>query len=133
MPTYREWQELMRPFRRGFAGLPIEEKRRLVADRFQEIKVRDGKVVSLYLLTGETRVASDLPAVSRDQTKCRTCGQALSQDDLDYNLKCGVEVSRRFCQSCLDSPRERAERQYPLYGHERIQPVGSFSDSSLRL
>lgn len=133
MPTQREWNELMRPFRRGFAGLPVEEKRRMVAERFQEIKVRDGKVVSLYLLTGETKAVAELPAVSREHTNCHTCGQVLSENDLDYNLKCEVDASWRFCQTCLDSPRERAERQYRLYGYERIPQVSSVSDSSLRL
>jgi Recombinase zinc beta ribbon domain len=36
LPTYAEWQHLMQPFQKGFAGLPADEKRRLLTSRFQK-------------------------------------------------------------------------------------------------
>jgi hypothetical protein len=99
----------MRPFTQGFRGLPVAEKRRLVAERFTQIKVRDGRVVSLYLLTGEVKA---VPA--RPEENCHSCGCVFEGDDLDQNLKFGVhaDVSWRFCTACLNlTPQERAKRQ----------------------
>lgn len=133
MPTFEEWKELMRPFRRGFSGLPIEQKRKLVAERFQEIKIRDGRVVSLYLLTGQTKAVADNPTLTHapEESNCHTCGRTLTADDLDYNVECGVDTDWRFCTSCLDcTPKERAGRQYRVYGYDPIQRVSPFSDTS---
>jgi DNA invertase Pin-like site-specific DNA recombinase len=131
LPTYAEWQRLFRPFMRGFKGLPVEEKRRLIMSRFQQIKVKDYRVVSLYLLTGEAAVVRDLPA--RSEEKCHTCACVLTADDLSYNQECGVDVSWRFCRSCLDSsPKERAAREYRSYGYDPIPQDSTFCNSSLR-
>jgi Recombinase zinc beta ribbon domain len=77
LPTLDEWQYLMQPFRRGFAGLPADEKRRLITSRFQNIRVKNYRVVSLYLLTGDIVKPSEHEEV--DPTKCYGCGHRVSE------------------------------------------------------
>jgi hypothetical protein len=47
--SYAAMMEAMRPFRE-YMKLSRDEKRRVVTERMQEIKIRDYEVVSLYLL-----------------------------------------------------------------------------------
>jgi hypothetical protein len=121
---------LFRPFK-NFADLPIDEKRRLISSRFQEIKVQDGRVASLYLLTGQ--VVAPRP---KDPTKCGGCTRQLSDSEKRYGCE-------NYCARCWDESldwkegqREEQERRQ----QERLEmlyPVSSrleaFSDTFPRL
>jgi hypothetical protein len=135
LPTQAEWKMLLRPFMRGFRCLPVEEKRKLLASRFQQIKVRDYRVSSLFLLTGEAKAVS-APKV-RPEENCRKCDRILTDDDLEYGRECEVEWEidvPSFCRACLDRtplalaerPQKRPQRQQ-LQG--LVQQVASSSDT----
>jgi hypothetical protein len=92
LPTYAQLGALLRPLR-CFSRLSIDEKRRLIASQFQAIKVRDYRVTSLYLLTGDmvTPDLSKFPPV--DPTMCQTCGSREKERGEDrYCAHCSYEI-----------------------------------------
>jgi len=93
LPTYAEWQQLLKPFRHGFSGLPSTEKRRLITSRFQDIRVKDYRIVSLYLLTGEpAAIRPSAPLETHcDPTRCAECGMS------------GSKVRDGLCDPCQDA------------------------------
>ncbi len=97
LPTEAEWQRMFRPFK-TFRQLSTEEKRQLVSSRFQEIKVQDYRVVSLYLLTGEAVAPKPLSAfrVENDPTRCRLCSLPL----LDSEIAAGERLNDYLCAGC---------------------------------
>jgi hypothetical protein len=97
MPTYAEWEYLMQPFRRGFSGLPADEKRRLITSRFQNIRVKNYRVVSLYLLTGDVVNPAPIPHVEADPHRCECCGGV------------GSLVQNQRCTICADIALELAD------------------------
>lgn len=134
LPSYAEWQRLFRPFLRGFSGLPVGEKRSLVASRFQQIKVRDYRVISLYLLTGgETEPKPPIPEVEQDPTKCISCGRNIRQDIRDsiapYCLPCSeIDPGAEEEAARTDWERDVYRDQMPF-----VQVAQPLSDSYLGL
>jgi len=126
MPTYDEWTELLRPFRRGFPGLPSTEKRRLITSRFQDIRVKDYRVASLYLLTGEPADFRPQPPL---ETHCDLCRRPLNEP---------AEAGRIYCDGCQDTiaeqgevdraemrQKQREEFDLPLIAHPAMLPIGA--------
>jgi DNA invertase Pin-like site-specific DNA recombinase len=133
LPTHAEWKALTKPFTQNFCGLPVAAKRRLVASRIQQIKVKDGRVVSWYLLTGEVKAAPVRP-----EEHCHTCGRVLELDDLDYNRECerdvGCSLPYSLCRACLDRTPARMRAEHPQQ-RPPVQQVSQepFADSASRL
>ena len=88
-PTSAQLGELLRPLR-AFPRLSIDEKRRLITSRFQQIKVRDYRVTSLYLLTGDivTPDLSKFPPL--ECLSCRDREKELGHDR--YCAYCAYEI-----------------------------------------
>jgi len=137
MPGYAEWELLFRPFRKGFRGQPAEERRRLITSRFQEIRVRNYQVVSLYLLTGEVAAPRPIPLVELpDGTKCYECGR-----ELRYEWEKN-RYEHPYCEGCVEVMaaqeewEERMERRELAHSevlHAAAVEITDFSDSSQRL
>lgn len=131
LPTFGQWERMARPFK-NFASLPVDEKRRLITSRFQEIRVKDGCVVSLYLLTGE--VVTPRPKEIEDPTKCVGCTRQLREREIRRHWN--------VCERCLDENAEwrEGQREEQRLHRERFNvpylvPSGvpAFNDSSQRL
>jgi hypothetical protein len=108
MLTYAEWQHRMRPFCERFAALPVDEKRRLITSRFQGVKLKDYRVVSLYLLTRD--MVSPVPTrqVEVDPTKCPSC------------LRAKKSPRETCCDDCTDGmAAERAEQKARRSGRDQ--------------
>ncbi len=103
MPTYAEWQRIFRPFMRGFPGMAHDEKRRLVTSRFEKIMVKDYKVVSCYLLTGETITHEPVTHIETDATKCYSCQQRSKVQGEEYCAKCSHELEMGDMARQLDT------------------------------
>jgi DNA invertase Pin-like site-specific DNA recombinase len=101
LPSYRQWCDMFRPFR-NFGTLPADEKRRLLTSRFQEIRVKDYRVVSLYLLTGEVMTPEGRPHRETDPTACYSCGRAIRHT----RASTGEE---NYCWSCSNGMGQDAE------------------------
>jgi hypothetical protein len=89
-PSYREWCDIVRPFRK-FGSLLPDEKRKLITSRLQEIRVKDYRVVSLYLPTGEVLTPEVQLQREIDANVCYSCGRAIRHraDPLRLENYCG--------------------------------------------
>ena len=103
LPSLAEWRDFLRPFN-VFETLSMEEKRRLLTSRFQEIRVKDYRVVSLYLLTGEVTTPKVVPGPEIDPTVCYSCGHTISPS-LGVTLG-GVT----YCGPCSDGIADEDEQ-----------------------
>jgi hypothetical protein len=83
-------KNLLQPMK-GFSDESVEKKHRLIASRYQEIRVRNYKVVSLYLLTGE--------GVMPYQPPCFGCGRGLDEQDVPW----------KYCEPCWRAKGEPDE------------------------
>jgi hypothetical protein len=134
LPSYSEWRELLWPFR-NFESLPPDEKRRLITSRFQEVRVKDFRVVSLYLLTGEIKSNPDSGRQPEaDPSRCFSCGCFVS------NPK-ALLAGRSYCEPCSDgiayeeaqTSRARQGVPDPVFtgvparndSYQRLQPLWS--------
>jgi hypothetical protein len=76
-----------------------EDRRRLIASRFQEIRVRDYQVVSLYLLTGGVVTPDPLQTIEVDPNGCSRCAGHKKHDE-------------EFCGDCMPMvEHDRDERR----------------------
>ena len=131
--SYKQFMEMMRPFRE-FELLPVDEKRRLITSRFQEIKVKDYRVVSFYLLTGEaaTLNAERQAPVGGDAAICYDCRQPLAE-----SLQ--VDPRRNYCRECwssvthVDGPKDLGGLHPGVFGGLESNGVLAFNDSHHRL
>ena len=118
--------ESLRPFRE-FETLSVDEKRRLITTRFQGIRVRDYRVQSLFLLTGDGAESSQ--RVESYTTVCRRCGDKLTESR---------EVYRGgYCERCSDgaAPERRPGGGLPVQagGLNRESSRSTVNDSYQRL
>jgi DNA invertase Pin-like site-specific DNA recombinase len=110
LPSLREWHDFLRPFN-IFETLSLDAKRRLLTSRFQEIRVKDYRLVSLYLLTGEV-------TTPKAET-CHSCG---------LNLRQGLIAlgGRYYCEPCAVT-LEGPERIKYLQQANKIDPNRCYS------
>ncbi len=101
LPTYEQWCDMFWPFR-NFRVLPPEEKRRLITSRFQEIRVKDYRVVSLFMLTGEA-VTPEPRYPERDPNACYSCGR---KPRPEYRVPLGGVT---YCLDCSEGMAEEEE------------------------
>jgi DNA invertase Pin-like site-specific DNA recombinase len=106
LPTYREWCDLLWAFK-NFEDLPPDEKRRRITSRFQEIRVKDYRVVSLYLLTGEVATPNE-PLREVDPNTCYSCGRTMRKripfGGVNYCEPCSEGIAIKEEQSNLAQP-----------------------------
>ncbi len=89
--SYPDFTKAMRPFNGGFGLLSTEEKHKLVAERFSEIRVKDYQVISLFLLTG----VRDYPEELGSECLCNRCHRHLRDFAINYD-------GPMHCEECVD-------------------------------
>jgi hypothetical protein len=116
-----------------------EQKQKLVESRFQEIKIKDYRIVSLYLLTGEIVTPDPLDMSAQnapDGTKCYSCQRPLPISGLVHR-----EADVVYCDECFDgiavadrrrSELERESSAIPL-AHSATLSWNPSNDTSQRL
>ncbi len=99
--------------------------------RFQAIKVRDYRITSLYLLTGDMVTTDHIPL---DPTMCRNCGwQPKERGEDRYCAHCAYEIEgttwmdRRDLEAARTKKRRRRPKVHPGVLTSRQKAVGDTS------